>query len=115
MKIVSRLAIALGMVAASALAPTGLTRLGAEEEAPRVREVVVAFKTHFDIGYTDLARNVVTRYRTSMIERALQVCDRSRELPTEQQFVWTLPGWPMTKILPWGPPAGRVTTALARG
>ena len=40
-----------------------------------VEEIVVVFKTHFDIGYTDLARNVVDRYRTSMIDKALAVCD----------------------------------------
>ncbi len=64
-----------------------------------VREVVVTFKTHFDIGYTDLASNVVQRYRTTMIEQALKVVDQNRSLPPEQQFVWTIPGWPMSKIL----------------
>lgn len=68
-----------------------------------VREVVVAFKTHFDIGYTDLAGNVVQRYRTTMIDQALKVVDQNRGLPPEQQFVWTIPGWPMAKILEdWG-------------
>ena len=43
-----------------------------------VEEVVVVFKTHFDIGYTDLARNVVAKYRTSMIDNALTVCDGAR-------------------------------------
>ncbi len=64
-----------------------------------VREVVVTFKTHFDIGYTDLASNVVRRYRTTMIDQALKVVDQNRSLPPEQQFVWTIPGWPMSKIL----------------
>ena len=66
---------------------------------PGVREVVVVFKTHFDIGYTDMAKNVVERYRTSMIDQALEVCDRNRDLPPEQQFAWTLPGWPMSQIM----------------
>ena len=53
--------------------------LGASSEAAlAVEEVVVVFKTHFDIGYTDLARNVVNRYRTSMIDNALAVPDRSQ-------------------------------------
>ena len=64
-----------------------------------VREVVITFKTHFDIGYTDLASNVVQRYRTTMIDQALKVVDQNRSLPAEQQFVWTIPGWPMSKIL----------------
>ena len=28
----------------------------------RVKEIVVVFKTHFDIGYTELVTNVLNRY-----------------------------------------------------
>ena len=68
-------------------------------EANRLSEIVVVFKTHFDIGYTDMATNIVQRYRTTMIDQALDVVDQNRNLPPEQQFVWTLAGWPMYKIL----------------
>lgn len=64
----------------------------------RLEQIIVVFKTHFDIGYTDLASNVVQRYRTSMIDQALRVVDQNRDLPPAQQFVWTIPGWPMTQI-----------------
>jgi hypothetical protein len=67
--------------------------------ASGVAEVIVVFKTHFDIGYTDMASNVVQRYRTTMIDDALKVVEQNRGLPPEQQFAWTLPGWPMAKIL----------------
>lgn len=66
---------------------------------PGVKEIVVVFKTHFDIGYTDMATNIVQRYRTTMIDQALEVVDQNRDLPPNQQFVWTLSGWPMHKIL----------------
>jgi alpha-mannosidase len=62
-------------------------------------QVVIVFKTHFDIGYTDLASNVVKRYRTTMIDDALKVVDQNRPLPPVQQFAWTLPGWPLSKIM----------------
>ena len=62
-------------------------------------QVLIVFKTHFDIGYTDMASNVVQRYRTTMIDQALDVVDANRPLPPEQQFVWTLPGWPLRQIL----------------
>ena len=39
---------------------------------PKLERVIVTFKTHFDIGYTDLAANVVQRYRTEMIDQALE-------------------------------------------
>ena len=66
---------------------------------PGVREIVIVFKTHFDIGYTDMASNVVKTYRTKFMDSALKVVDESRALPAAQQFVWTIPGWPMHKIL----------------
>jgi hypothetical protein len=79
----------------------GLTLFGilSATGAPGVSEVIVVFKTHFDIGYTDMASNVVQRYRTTMIDDALKVVDQNRGLPPDQQFIWTLPGWPMAKIL----------------
>ena len=62
---------------------------------PGVTEIVVVFKTHFDIGYTDMATNIVQKYRTKMIDQALDVVDQNRDLPPQQQFAWTLSGWPM--------------------
>ncbi len=66
---------------------------------PKLEEVIVVSKTHFDIGYTDLASRVVERYRTSMADQALRLVDESRGLPPEQQFSWTLAGWPMAQVL----------------
>ena len=61
--------------------------------------VWVVFKTHFDIGYTDLVTNVLARYRGEMMDNALAVIDYNRNLPPDQRFAWTLPGWPLTQIL----------------
>ena len=100
--IASRFVIAClsGLVASSAILST--TCFSAEPIAAKpagVDQVIVVFKTHFDIGYTQLAREVVERYRTSMIDKALDVCDHTAKLPPENRFVWTLSGWPMTQIL----------------
>ncbi|NLY00612.1 MAG: hypothetical protein GXY83_31330 [Rhodopirellula sp.] len=92
------------------LCALGFSVASAENTAkpsPPIEQVVVVFKTHFDIGYTDLARNVVDRYRTTMIDKALDVCDHSRPLPPEHRFVWTVPGWPMAQILWPGQAADR--------
>jgi alpha-mannosidase len=40
--------------------------------------VVVVYKTHFDLGYTDMASNVVQRHHTTMIDQAL--------LPLQAEF-----------------------------
>lgn len=79
----------------------GITAARSETASAPVpaREVVIVFKTHFDIGYTDMASNIVRRYQTTMIDSALNVVDRNRNLPPAQQFAWTLPGWPVSKIL----------------
>jgi alpha-mannosidase len=64
-----------------------------------VQEVIVICKTHFDIGYTHRVKDLMPYYRTTMIDRAMGVMDASRDLPPEQQFVWTSPGWVMAKVL----------------
>jgi alpha-mannosidase len=86
----------------------------AQQPDLKTENVIVVFKTHFDIGYTDLAGSVVNKYKTSMIEGALKVIDRTRSLPADQHFTWTLPAWPMQQILSGGTPEvkDRVVEAL---
>ena len=86
-------------------------------ETPPVDEVILVFKTHFDIGYTKLASEVVENYRTTMIDNALAVVDASKDLPDAQKFVWTLPGWPMAAILKDQTPerAARLDDAIREG
>jgi hypothetical protein len=67
-----------------------------------VKEIIVVFKTHFDIGYTHRVKDIVQYYRTEMIDRALKTMDASQSLPSEEQFKWTCPGWVMSKVMePW--------------
>ena len=80
-----------------------LALLRADSVPTALREVVIVFKTHFDLGYTDMASNVVRRYQTTMIDQALAVVDQNRNLPPDRQFVWTIPGWPLSRILQAGP------------
>jgi len=64
-----------------------------------IEEIILVYESHFDIGYTHLASETIHNYRTRTIEGALDVVDKNKNLPVEQQFVWTIPGWPMKKIL----------------
>lgn len=61
--------------------------------AAEVDRFVLVYKTHFDIGYTHLAREVIHNYRTTMIDQALEVVDQNAKLPLAEQFVGTIPGW----------------------
>jgi len=64
-----------------------------------LKEVIIVYKTHFDIGYSDLARNVDHKYRTEMLDHALDNIEKHARNPKNRQFVWTIPGWPMKQIL----------------
>ena len=66
---------------------------------PKVKEIVVIFKTHFDLGYTHRVKDLLQYYRTEMIDKALGIMDSTQTLPKEQQFAWTAPSWVMAKVL----------------
>ncbi len=66
---------------------------------PKVTDVWVAFKTHFDIGYTDTIEGVLRKYRVKMMDSALGIIDQGRQLPPEKRFAWIIPGWPAAHIL----------------
>ena len=66
---------------------------------PNLKEVIVVYKAHFDIGYSALARDVIHEYRTEMVDRVLDAIELNRHQTKEQQFVWTVSGWPMQQIL----------------
>lgn len=62
---------------------------------PKVTDVWLVFKTHFDLGFTDLPENVFARYRGEMMDKALTVIEKNATLPKDQRFAWTVPGWPL--------------------
>ncbi|MCY1719387.1 hypothetical protein OU798_03490 [Prolixibacteraceae bacterium Z1-6] len=64
-----------------------------------VKEIIVICKTHFDIGYTHRVKDLIPYYQTEMIDKALDIMDNTKNLPEEQQFSWTAPGWVMSKVL----------------
>ena len=52
----------------------------------------VVFKTHLDVGFTDLARNVIRRYIDDFVPSSLSL---SRELRAQggDRFIWTVGSW----------------------
>jgi alpha-mannosidase len=72
-----------------------------------LQNVVIVYKTHFDIGYTTRAREVIHDYRTEMADRVLDAIQLNRRQPKQQQFIWTVSGWPMKQILWEGQPPQR--------
>ena len=88
---------------------TGITILSAcKQENPEsdaqsdysgpVTDIVVVFKMHFDIGYTQWAEGVLQQYSGPMLAKTLQAIDETSGLPEAEQFVWTVPSWPLKYI-----------------
>jgi hypothetical protein len=84
----------------------------------QLKEIILSFKTHYDIGFTHAAPEIVNIYRARMIDQALRTIDESQKLPPDQRFAWTIPSWPLWQILwPGQEPErrARVVRALKQG
>jgi hypothetical protein len=68
-------------------------------ENSQVTDIVVVFKMHVDIGYTDWAEGVLQKYTGSMLDETLQSLEETSHLPKNEQFIWTIPGWPLKYML----------------
>jgi len=58
-------------------------------------KIILVFKTHFDIGFTDYARNVIAQYQTKMLPDAIRACQQTSDMG-KLKYVWTMPSWPMS-------------------
>lgn len=65
----------------------------APADASAVERVLVIFKTHLDIGFTDLSSSVEQRYIDRFIPRAIEVARELREAGGEERYVWTTGAW----------------------
>jgi hypothetical protein len=96
-----------------------LDKTARKQDVTNQMHFVVVMKSHFDIGYSALARDVEHEYRTTMIDRALETMEQNAKVAGPgEQFVWTIPGWPMQTIL-WNGQnptrKRRIEEALKRG
>lgn len=77
------------------------------------KTVHVIFKTHLDVGFTDLAANVVRRYFESYIPQAMQLARELREAAGPERFVWTTGSWLIYEYLEQAAPAVRAAMEAA--
>jgi Glycosyl hydrolases family 38 C-terminal beta sandwich domain/Glycosyl hydrolases family 38 C-terminal domain/Glycosyl hydrolases family 38 N-terminal domain len=61
--------------------------------------IFVAFKTHFDIGFTGLVNEVLDGYANVMVPQALDACRQTMGNDPGHRYVWTLPAWPLAYCL----------------
>jgi hypothetical protein len=93
----SRRTFLAGGAALTGAAFCSLRADGLEEEP--ITKVHVVFKTHLDIGFTDLGERVVQTYLTEFIPRAMKLAATLREDPLGRRFKWTTGSWLIYKYL----------------
>lgn len=70
---------------------TTTTTTAFPENERRPREILILFKTHLDLGFTDLAGDVFRRYMDSYIPQALALAKQTRN--SSYRFRWTVGSW----------------------
>jgi hypothetical protein len=64
-----------------------------------IEVVHVIFKTHLDIGFTDLAEKVTEQYIHSYIPKAIELAESLEKEDTSVGFVWTTGSWLIQEYL----------------
>ena len=83
------------------LANAQITAVDVEEGSNEVtvEDIIIVFKMHFDIGYTDWAEGVLQKYSGVMLRETLKGIDATYSLPKAEQFIWTVPSWPLKYMI----------------
>lgn len=58
-----------------------------------IKKVHVVYKTHLDIGFTDLAKNVIDKYINVFIPKAIKLANVVNKDENNKRFVWTVGSW----------------------
>lgn len=79
------------------------TRTQNAKKATALKNVVIVYKTHFDLGYTARTYQVAHEYRKNMVDGVFEAIDANSHQPKDKQFVWTVSGWPLKQMLRQSP------------
>jgi hypothetical protein len=58
-----------------------------------IKKVHLIFKTHLDIGFTDLSSCVERQYIEEFIPKTLDIMEQLRAEGGEERYVWTTGSW----------------------
>ena len=59
----------------------------------KIKKVLIIFKTHLDMGFTDFAANVKEKYFEEFIPNAVKVSEELEKIGGEARFKWTTGSW----------------------
>src|SRR6187431_116335 len=82
-----------------------------------IDHVSIVFKTHLDVGFTDYAASVISRYFSTYIPQALQLAQQFRDQGGEERFRWSIGSWIIYEYLEQASAADReiMEQAIANG
>ena len=82
-----------------------------------VKKVLVIFKTHLDVGFTDFSSVVTKRYVEEFIPKAIAVSEKLQADGSGERYVWTTGAWLVEKYRKEAPAAdvARLERAIKRG
>lgn len=66
-------------------------------------KILVVFKTHLDVGFTDFAGNVIDKYVNEFIPNAVALADSLAERKDNVKFRWTTGSWLICEYLKRAP------------
>lgn len=64
-----------------------------------IKNILVIFKTHLDIGFTDYSAEVTKKYMNSFLPGAAEVAASLREKNGDAEFIWTTGSWLISEYL----------------
>lgn len=64
-----------------------------------IKKVHIVFKTHLDIGFTDISSVVERKYIENFIPKAIEVAQQLRKENGEERYVWTTGSWVIASYL----------------
>ncbi len=64
-----------------------------------VNKVILLFKTHLDVGFTDYASTVIDDYIHNYIPTAIRLANSLKTSGREERFVWTVGSWMIARYL----------------
>lgn len=85
-------------------------------DTSKIKKVHVVYKTHLDIGFTDLGKTVLERYRNEYIPHSMELAFEMNS-EKEKKFIWTLGSYLIHDYLNNAGPKekARLETAISRG
>lgn len=73
----------------------------------KINKVLIVFKTHLDIGFTDYSNSVIEKYKKVFIPNAIKTADALRKNKSSASFCWTTGSWLIYEYLRTASPENR--------